>query len=73
MYPVTVPKQHLSVVLPCCLVPQPALLCCWLQVVIHPAIPPASADKMTEEAYKAIASSLPPELVAPLDEEDQKQ
>ena len=40
-----------------------------LQVVIHPAIQPKDATAMTEEAHAAIASSLPPELVAPPEEE----
>ena len=42
-----------------------------VQVVIHPAISPKDADTMTSEAYAAIASSLPPELVAPLDEDSE--
>ena len=42
-----------------------------LQVVIHPAVSPKDADTMTSEAYAAIASSLPPELVAPLDEDSE--
>ncbi len=37
------------------------------QVIIHPPVAPASADAMADAAYKAVASSLPPELVAPLD------
>lgn len=40
-----------------------------VKVVIHPSIPPTSADKMSELAYAAVASSLPPELVAPPDED----
>jgi 1-acyl-sn-glycerol-3-phosphate acyltransferase len=42
-----------------------------VKVVIHPAISPKDADTMTSEAYAAIASSLPPELVAPLDEDSE--
>jgi hypothetical protein len=38
-------------------------------VVIHPAIQPKDANAMTQEAHAAIASSLPPELVAPPEEE----
>ena len=45
------------------------LLCCLPQVVIHPAIQPKDANAMTQEAHAAIASSLPPELVAPPEEE----
>ncbi|KAI7838407.1 hypothetical protein COHA_007811 [Chlorella ohadii] len=42
-----------------------------VKVVIHPAVSPKDADTMTSEAYAAIASSLPPELVAPLDEDSE--
>ncbi|KAL4450698.1 hypothetical protein ABPG77_001054 [Micractinium sp. CCAP 211/92] len=38
-----------------------------VKVIIHPPVAPASADAMADAAYKAVASSLPPELVAPLD------
>ncbi|KAL4853990.1 1-acyl-sn-glycerol-3-phosphate acyltransferase [Chlorella vulgaris] len=37
-----------------------------LQIVIHPAVSAKDADSMSAEAFAAIASSLPPELVAPL-------
>ena len=47
----------------------PPLPACRPQVIIHPPVPPASADVMAAAAYKAVASSLPPQLVAPLDEE----
>jgi 1-acyl-sn-glycerol-3-phosphate acyltransferase len=36
-----------------------------VQVVIHPAVPPSDADTMMRAAYDQIASSLPPELIAP--------
>ena len=49
--------------------PPPPAICCLAQVVIHPAIQPKDATAMTEEAHAAIASSLPPELVAPPEEE----
>nr|AUS84463.1 lysophosphatidic acid acyltransferase [Ettlia oleoabundans] len=39
-----------------------------VKLVIHPAIVPKDAATMAAEAYAAISSSLPPELVAPLDE-----
>lgn len=39
-----------------------------VDVVIHPAIAPGDADKMMEAAYQAIASSLPPGSIAPLDD-----
>lgn len=35
-----------------------------VEVIIHPAIPVGNADDMMEASYKAIASSLPPELIA---------
>ena len=39
------------------------------QIIIHPMVQPKAADAMCEEAYAAIASSLPPQLVAPRDED----
>ena len=37
-----------------------------VRMVVHPQIPPTDADAMMAEAREVIASSLPPELVAPL-------
>jgi 1-acyl-sn-glycerol-3-phosphate acyltransferase len=39
-----------------------------VQVVIHPAVPASDADTMMVEAYKAIAGSLPAEMIAGEDE-----
>ena len=36
-----------------------------VEVVIHPAIPPSDAESMMKASYDAIASELPPELIAP--------
>lgn len=57
--------SRLDMQTPACIGP-PSLL---MQVVIHPAVAPKDADSMAAESYAAIASSLPPELVAPLYEE----
>lgn len=39
-----------------------------VRVVIHPSVAPKDADSMAAEAYAAVTSSLPAELVAPLHE-----
>lgn len=46
----------------CLLRPAPAPCA---QVIIHPSIPPQSADAMADQAQREIASGLPPQLLMP--------